>query len=275
MIALGGFGAPLEFRGFALERLQAFHGVVNLFDQAIALERMEVDRAGQQGHLHARARQTVSGSEVETLLRFRRLLELRGLLEPHGVHGFNFADDAQDFLGLAFGFLFGQLFLVELHDFLDRNRAVAKPFAHADQFLEHDGRARNRFEHHQAPALHALGNGHFVGALEQRHGAHFPQVEPHGIVILVQHSRRQVQVAVVGAGRQFNLNRVRDRLSGFCSREILVHRDSFEAGKVVFGLFRRMLAGRQNPVHFVGEQVPALLAYSNEVTYLFTRILRS
>ncbi len=101
-------------------------------------------------------------------------------------------------LRLVLDLLFGQLLVVELHDLFDRPRAVAQIFGDGDQFLDHDGRARDGLQHQQLPALDALGDGHFAFARQQRNGAHLAQIHAHRIVGLFQQSRRQVQFDFFG-----------------------------------------------------------------------------
>jgi len=80
---------------------------------------MKINRPGVLRHLHARAGQTIAVAQIEPLARLRRIAELRGLLMRQGIQLFDLGDDPEDLLRLAFRFLFGQLFLIELNDFLN------------------------------------------------------------------------------------------------------------------------------------------------------------
>jgi len=127
------------------------------------------------------------------------------------------------------------------------------------------------------PTLHALGNGHFVLALQQRYGAHLPEIQPDRVVILVEHSRREVQVAILGGRAVLHVNDVRGDLGGADSGDILIRRsaDRLEAGEVVFALLRlrRGLDGGQDTLFLVGKQVSALLTDADDASDLFTRFL--
>ena len=81
VIALGGVGAALQLAGFALERLQPLDGVPHLVDQALALERIELERARQLRHLDARARHAHSArAGTERFLDFGVRSSLRACL---------------------------------------------------------------------------------------------------------------------------------------------------------------------------------------------------
>ena len=161
--------SPLEasarrssFARFALEGLQPLDGVADLVDQPLFLKQVELDRARQLRHLDAQARNVILRANVGALLRLRHPLELRGFPQTFVVQLGDLVEDLERFLGLVFDFLFGQLFVVELDDFLDRARALAEVVADRQQFLQDDRGARNRFEDEQLPALDALGDGHFA-----------------------------------------------------------------------------------------------------------------
>ena len=133
------------------------------------------------------------GAEIDALFGFGRVLQADGLFARQVVGGVDFLDHAQCRAGLVFDFFFGQLFLIELDDFLDGAAALAQLFAGAQQFLDDDGRARNRFQHQQMAALDALGDGHFLRALEQRHGAHLAQIQAHGVFGFAGGTGSQIQ----------------------------------------------------------------------------------
>ena len=241
---------------------------------------MEIDRARQLRHLDARARQAVLRvRRYSRFFDFGVFSSLRGLLEATRVQLLDLVDDPCSVFLVLFSVSSSvssswsncTIFLIE-------SVPLRRSSPTADQFLEHDRRARNRLEHHQVPALHALGDGHFVLALEQRHGAHFAQVQAHGIVVLVEHPRRQVQFALFGYGQLvlgfdfggFGGGRIGGGAGGLGGGEVFVNIDAvaLEGGEQVVDLFRGMHFGRQNVVYFVVEQVAALLAHGNELLYL-------
>src|SRR5260221_11794955 len=96
------------------------------------------------------------------------------------------------------------------------------------------------------PALHALGDGHFVLTFQQRYRTHLPQVQPNWIVVLVQHPWCEVQVALFGDGRfitpfrywGFRDDRVYRGASSLCGGKVVVQSDpdSLERGEHVADL---------------------------------------
>ena len=116
------------------------------------------------------------------LLGLRGLFELRGLLQRCFVKLGNLVDGFQRLLGLVGDFFFSELFVVELHDFLDRAHALAQIVADGNQFLNDDGGARDGAHDHELAALDAFGDGDFAFARKQRNRAHFAQVHAHRIV---------------------------------------------------------------------------------------------
>ena len=277
-VALGHVGAAFQPPRFALERLQPLDRAAHLVDQALLLERIEIDVANGDGNLNARARHVPLRANVRRFLGFRRLVELCGLLQRGFVELRNLVDVLERLLGLVGDFFFGQLFIVELHDLLDRAHALAQIVADGDQFLDDDRRARDGLHHHQLPALDALGDGDFAFARQQRHRAHLAQVHADGIVRLFERTRRQVEIAlafvgvcivlddgVAVAGFRGNFHRAR----GLGRRLILVNLDavSFKCGEEVVDLFRGMHLRRKRIVYFVVEQVSALFANGNELLY--------
>ena len=193
-VGLRGLDAALELDDFALEGLNALDRLAHLVDQALLLERIEIDFADAHGHFHARAAQREAGAEIGALVRARPCFEFLGLLHRKQVKLADLVDFLQRFAGLGFDLLFGELFVVELNDFLDGARAAAQIFADAQQFFQNDRRARDRLEDEQLPALDALGNGNFALAREQRNGAHLAEIHADGIVRLLERARGEVQL---------------------------------------------------------------------------------
>ena len=138
--------------------------------------------------------------QIGALLRARDSLELRRQLHRLQIELGDLVDLLERFLGLRFDFLFGELFVVELDDFLDGAGAVAQVLADLQELLQDQRRARDRFQHQQLAALDALGDGHFAFARQQRNGAHLAQVHAHGVVRLFQRSGSEVEIAVLRSG---------------------------------------------------------------------------
>ncbi len=218
-------------------------------------------------------------AQVGALLRLRHPLELRGFFQTFQVKLRNPVENLERFLGLVLDLFFGELFVVELDDFLDRARALAQVFADGQQFLQDDRGARDRLEHQQLAALDALGDGDFAFARQQRNGAHFAQVHANRVVRLFEHSRRQVEFAgILGYGKfvlgfdfgGFGDGGIGGGAGGFGGGEVFVNIDAvaLKRGEQVVDFFGGVHFGGQGIVYFVVEQVPALLAHGNELPYL-------
>ena len=184
-------------------------------------------------------------------------------------------------LVFCFDFFFGQLFVVELDDFLDRAGAVAQVFADLQKFLQDQRSARDGLQNQQLPALDALGDGHFAFARQQRNGAHFAQVHANRIVGLFERSGSEVEIAVF-ATDGFFLHF--DGVGGICRRKrslgagkVLVHIDAvaLEGREQIVDFFRGVHLGRQDVVHLIVEQVAPLLAHGDELPYLIVFFLKS
>ncbi len=183
-------------------------------------------------------------------------------------------------LVFCFDFLFGQFFIVELNDFLDRARAVAQVFADLQNFLQNQRSARNRFQNQQLPALDAFRDGHFAFAGQQRHGAHFAQVHANRVVRFLECSRRKVQIAIFRRGFFLHLHRVagiRSRKRGLGGGQVFVHIDpvALESREQIVNFFRGVNLGRQDVIHLIVEQVTPLLAHGDELPYLIVFFLKS
>ena len=138
--------------------------MAHLVDQALALERIEFNRARQLRHLDARARNGVSPVQIGTLLCLGDALQLGRLLQRQIVEAGDLVQNLEGLPRLIFDLLFGQLLIIKLHNFLDRARAVAQILGDSDQFLDDDRRARDGLQNKELPSLDALGNGHFAFA---------------------------------------------------------------------------------------------------------------
>ena len=92
---------------------------------------------------------------------------------------------------------FGELLVVEDHNFFDVAHAALQVLAQRHDLANHDGRTRDGLEHAHLAALDALGDLHLALAGEQRHGAHLAQVHAHRVIGFFQRPRRQVQLDVL------------------------------------------------------------------------------
>ena len=185
-------------------------------------------------------------------------------------------------LGLGFDFFFGKFFVVELNDFLDRARAIAQIFADLQKFLQDQRSARDRFQHEQLAALDALGDGYFAFAREQRNGAHFAQVHANGVVGFFERAGSEIEFAVFRGAALFlhwlgGIGGIRSGKRSFGARQVFVHINAvaLEGREQIVNFFRGMNLGRQDIVHLIVEQVAALLAHGDELTYLVVLFLKS
>ena len=90
-----------------------------------------------------------------------------------------FVDAAGNVVDTLLQNLIGDFFFVEDHHVFDRAQSAFQVFAQRQHLLDHNRRARKRFQRSKLSALDALGNLHFLLAGEQRRSAHLAQVNPH------------------------------------------------------------------------------------------------
>ena len=93
--------------------------------------------------------------------------------------------------------LFGDLLIVEDHDFLDGANAALQVFAHGEDLADHDRRTRQRLQHAKLAALNALGDLDLAFAREQRNRSHLAQIHADGIVGLLHRAGREVEFHVL------------------------------------------------------------------------------
>ena len=108
-----------------------------------------------------------------------------------------FVDLSRELLQAVLQNFIGDLFLVEGDHFLDGADALLEVFAHRQQFIDDDGRARQRLQNPQLPALNALGDFHFAFARKQRHCPHLPQIHADGVVGFFQSAGSEVEFDVL------------------------------------------------------------------------------
>src|SRR5262249_18453116 len=146
--ALGDVYATLEAPGFAFQRLQALDRAAHLVDQPLFLEWVEVDVANRERNLDARARHVPLGVNPRTLFGLWCFFQFGRLLQARVVQLRDLLDVLERLLRLVGNLFFGELFIVELDDFLDRTPTLAQIVAHRDQFLDDNRGARDRLHHH-------------------------------------------------------------------------------------------------------------------------------
>src|SRR5690348_1075243 len=188
----------------------------------------------------------------------------------------NLVNGLQRLFRLVGDFFFGELFIVELDNFLDGAHALAQVVADGNQFLDDNRGARDRAHHHKLPALDALGDSDFALARQQRDGAHLAQVHAYRIVGLFQRTRRQIQIrfafvrvflgdafVIAALGGHF------DRARRLRRRLIFVNLDAVALERVeqIVDFFRGVHFRGKRIVHFVVQQVPTLLADGYELAY--------
>ncbi len=162
-------------------------------------------------------------------------------------------DAAGDVLQAILDHFLGDLLLVEEHDLLDRAHAALQVLADSHDFANHDGRARQRFQHPQLPALDALGDLHFALAGEQRDRAHLAQVHAHRIVGFFQRAGGQVEFHVL-ARFQFGIELLVERAGDLGAFED-VNALRADGGQQVLKVIGRMQVVRDQVVDLVVREV--------------------
>src|ERR1700676_815371 len=129
------------------------------------------------------------------------------------------------------------------------------------------------------PALHALGDGFLILALQQRNRAHLPLIEPNRVVVLVEHPGSKVQFALVSSRgfvvpfsyRGLRDDGVRRGASSLRGCKVLVQDDpdTLEGREQIVNLLRRVQLGGQDLLYFFREQVSPLFSYSYKIAHLF------
>src|SRR5262249_57334520 len=123
------------------------------------------------------------------LAEFTRVVEeLVALAEQPVDHGERRGD-----LSGEIGFLFlGELFLVDIHDFLDRDVVPSELLAELTEALECEVGAQNRCGDLVLTFLDALGQRDLALAREERDTSHLAEVEPDGVLRATDRTRCEV-----------------------------------------------------------------------------------
>ena len=201
--------------------------------------------------------------------RYLRLVLLRNvveLLDHLRVVAARLADRfdlAEDLDGALLDHFVGDFLVAEDHQFADGALAGAQLIAHDQDALGDGGRARDRLDHRELAALDALGNRDFAFAREQRDGAHLAQIHADRVVGLVERAWSEIQFRLVARSVTIEVLVAAVRFVGI---DDLDARGAKGIEEVV-ELFRRGDFRRQNLVDLVVEQVPLLLADSDQLAY--------
>src|SRR5437660_6278015 len=167
-IAQGGVHAALEAACFALDGAQALDSRTHFVDQAFFLQPMERDVAYRQRNLDAGPGNGSFDSKIGLPFGFWGLGQLFRLLQRGFVELSDLINLPKRLLSLVGDFFFGELFIMELNNFLDGAHTFAQAFADGDDFLNDDGRERDGLQAHELPALDALGDDSLAFAGQQR-----------------------------------------------------------------------------------------------------------
>src|SRR5579859_5479535 len=190
----------------AVERAHGVDGLVDLFDQALALRVGEFEPADPHGDHHLRAAQMPA--RAAELLGFFLLLDCLELFREL----LDFFVVLADVVDLA-----GEVFQARLHDFVgdllfvegdqlfDGAHAALQVLTQREDFLDDDRRTGKSFEHADLPALDALCNFYFTFAREQRNRAHLAQVHAYRVVGLFQSARGEIEFYVFAFLQIFKL----------------------------------------------------------------------
>ncbi len=200
LVAAAGLVLLFEGADLALEGAHGVDGLVDLVEQALALESRVFEFADD-----ARDEHLFAGREPAVVAVFadlglgggcgacELLFELRDsflVLEQR-------VDAGHGCLDARLNHLFGEFFVVEDDDLFDVAHAALEIFAERHDLANHDGRARDGLHHAHLAALDALGDFDLALARQQRHRAHLAQVHAHRVVGLFQGARRQVELDIL------------------------------------------------------------------------------
>ena len=202
LLGLGVLVLGVKLLDLALEGAHDVDGLVDLVEQALLFGVGVLQLADDAGEVDGLAADEPAvlaevlglGLGIAALRRLAAGLERGGLLLvlDDGV-------DARDGGADAGGEdLFGELFLIEGHDFLDAADAAAQIFAETDDLANDDGRARDGLHDAELAAFDALGDLNFTFAGEQRDGAHLAEVHADGVVGLLELAGGEVELDVFG-----------------------------------------------------------------------------
>ena len=263
-----------RFVGLAVERPHHVDGLVGPVDQALALGVGEAQLADAQGNINDGARQSdaVAAIVLGTLLLRNcgeLLQKLIGLLVRLG----QVVDLSGEFLQTVLQNFVGDLFLVEGDHFLDGADALFEVFAHRQQFVDDDRRARKRLQNAQLSALNALGDFNFAFAGKQRNRSHLAQIHADGIVGFFQSTGGEVEFDVLASFVFVELFVER----GGGKLRSLQHIDSLRTngGEQIVQVFRRVHIVRDEIVDLVVGEVSLFLACIDQLFNVVVLVVKS
>ena len=269
LFGLRGLVLRLERLDLPLQRAHGIDGLVDLVEQPLLLAVGVLELADDAVDVHMLAADQPArladflGLRLGVLASRRRQLlfesgQLLLVLDDH-------VDTADGGAHARLQDLFGQLFFVEGDHFLDVADAAAQVFAQRDDLANYDRRARDGLHHAYLTALDALGDLDLTLAGEQRHRAHLAQVHAHRVVGLLEGSRRQVELDVVGL-----LARLRLVLVAIHARLTRQHVDALrvDGGHQIIELVGRGDVAGQQVVDLAVRQVSLLFAGIDELIYV-------
>src|SRR6267154_1668195 len=123
---------------------------------------MERDVAYRQRNLDAGPGNGPFDSKIGMPFGFWRPGQLFRLLQRGFVELSDLLNLPKRLLSLLGDFFSGELFIIELNNFLNGAHTFAQAFADGDDFLNNDGRARDGLHDHKLPALDALGDDYLA-----------------------------------------------------------------------------------------------------------------
>src|ERR1019366_9535334 len=192
----------------------AVDGLVDPVDQALTLVVGKAQLADdlRYRNLLASQRPKVAAVFLRPFL-LRNPIQLFDELDRLLVVLRQFVDPAGDVLQTVEDHFFRDLLFVEEHDFLDGAHTALQVLTNGNDLANHDGRARQRFQHPQLSALDALGELDFAFAGQQRDRAHLAQVHAHRVVGFFQRAGGKVEFNVLARfqfGIEFLVERAGD-----------------------------------------------------------------
>ena len=173
----------------------------------------------------------------------------------------------REFLPLLLHQFVGEDGIGDLDDVARGDRVAGHLLAHDDDFLDHQRRARERFQYGALAALDAPRDLDFAFAREQRNRAHLAQVHADGIVDLLAQAGGQFEVEQLFGFFELLLE-ILGLFEDFDARDV-------QAGKHVLELGAARQISGQNFADFVVQDVALFLAHLYEplkpVVFVFKR----
>jgi hypothetical protein len=199
VLTLGLANAALDLLDFLLETGGLVAGLRDQGQQASLLGGGEIERTHEAAGLDDLTGKSRAGGAAASGVGFRDARELAGELVRGGAVLGDTIKNAQGLLRFLLELLFGDFFLIELHEIAHGTAMSAEILGGSEQFVPNKRGTRNDLEHAALATLDALGDDNFFFASEQASGTGFTQIHTYRVLGKFGPSRggRDFQVLVV------------------------------------------------------------------------------